>query len=64
MIKLTLQQKEALTGVEVYKDLYFGFTEDVNGYFFIHEMNQNDCDIKWVKDLIPSQFTPKQTNIF
>ena len=64
MIKLTLQQKEALTGVEVYKDLFFGFVQDINNDWFIHEMNQRDCDIQWVKDLIPSHFISKQTNIF
>ena len=30
MIKLTLQQKELLTGIEVYQDLYFGFVQDIN----------------------------------
>ena len=65
MIKLTLQQKELLTGIEVYQDLYFGFVQDINNDWFIHEMNQNDCDIKWVKDLAPSEFTPKsQANPF
>lgn len=64
MIKLTLQQKEALMGVEVYKDLYFGFAQDVNGDFFIDEINQRDCSIQWVKELIPSEFIPKQINIF
>lgn len=56
MYKLTLEQKELLTGVEFMPNNYFNPVQDVNGDWFISKEEVEQCSIDWVKKLKESEY--------
>ena len=64
MYKLTLSQKELLTGKQFTTDSYFNPITDINGDWFISKEEIKNCNNEefiWVKDLIESEFIPVST---
>ena len=37
----------------------FGLVTDINGDNFISIQEQNQCDLQWIKDIVPTTFIPK-----
>ncbi len=60
MYKLTQTQAELLFGVQISQGWYFNPVQDINGDWFISEIEVNLCDIDWVKQLEQVQFIAKE----
>ncbi len=59
--KLTLIQKELLSGAAFAPDQYFNPVPDIDGVFFIFEGEVNGCtneDFMWVKELPTAEYVP------
>jgi hypothetical protein len=65
MIQLTTQQKDLLIGQKCDDSSYFNPVQDINENWFISEIEQQQCNLEWLKALSNSEFIPKpQTNPF
>ena len=65
IVILTTEQAEQLKGVEFVTDNFFNPIQDLNNNWVISDEEQNQCDIKWLKDLPKSEYLPKETtNLF
>jgi len=65
MIQLTIEQKDLLVGQLFDDSSYFNPIQDINDNWFISEIEQQQCNLEWLKTLSTSEFTPKpQTNPF
>ena len=59
--KLTLNEKELLSGAAFAPDQYFNPVPDIDGVYFIFEGEVNGCtneEFIWVKELPESEYVP------
>jgi len=59
--KLTETQRNELVGHEFAPDQYFNPVPDINGDYFIFDVEVNDCvnpEFMWVKDLPEAEYIP------
>lgn len=64
--KLTVKQKELLSGASFAPDQYFNPVPDINGVYFIFEGEVNGCtneEFMWVKDLPTEEYVPPINNL-
>ncbi len=57
--KLTVKQKELLSGVSFAPNQYFNPVPDIDGVYFIFEGEVEDCtneDFMWVKELPTAEY--------
>jgi hypothetical protein len=64
IVILTTEQAESLKGIEFVTDNFFNPIQDLNNNWVISDEEQNQCDIKWLKDLPKSEYFPKITTNF
>jgi len=59
--KLTVKQKELLSGAAFAPDQYFNAVQDIDGVYFIFEGEVNNCvnkEFMWVKELPTEEYVP------
>jgi len=59
--KLTIEQKDLLIGQWFAPDQYFNPVPDINGDYFIFDIEVNNCinpEFMWVKDLPEAEYIP------
>ena len=59
--RLLLAQKDLLVGQQFAPDQYFNPVPDINGDYFIFDVEVNDCvspEFQWVKDLPEAEYIP------
>jgi len=63
---ITQEQRDSLLGVEFMPQTFFNLdVKDINENYFIDEVEINQCDIQWLKDLPLTEYEPKiQVNPF
>jgi len=63
---ITKEQRDSLVGVEFLPQTFFNLdVKDINDNYFIDEVEINQCDIQWLKDLPLTIYQPKiQVNPF
>ena len=64
--KLTLIQKELLSGAAFAPDQYFNPVANIDGVYFIFEGEVNGCvnnEFMWVKDLPEAEYVPPINNL-
>ena len=63
---ITQEQRDSLLGVEFMPQTFFNLNvKDINENYFIDEIEINQCDIQWLKDLPLIEYEPKtQVNPF
>ena len=63
---ITQEQRDSLVGIEFLPQTFFNLNiKDVNDNYFIDEVEINQCDVQWLKDLPLTEYEPKtQINPF
>ena len=63
---ITQEQRDSLLGVEFIPQTFFNLNvKDINDNYFIDEVEINQCNIQWLKDLPLTEYEPKiQVNPF
>ena len=64
--KLTVKQKELLSGASFAPNQYFNPVPDINGVYFIFEGEVNGCvnkEFMWVKELPTEKYAPPINNL-
>jgi len=57
---ITQEQRDSLVGVEFMPQTFFNLdVKDINDNYFIDEVEINQCDIQWLKDLPLIEYEPK-----
>ena len=57
---ITQEQRDSLIGVEFMSQTFFNLcVKDINDNYFIDEVEINQCDIQWIKDLPLIEYEPK-----
>ena len=63
---ITQEQRDSLVGIEFLPQTFFNLNvQDINDNYFIDEIEINQCEIQWLKDLPLIEYEPKiQVNPF
>ena len=63
---ITQEQRDSLVGFEFMPQTFFNLDiKDINDNYFIDEIEIEQCDIQWLKDLPLIEYEPKiQVNPF
>ena len=63
---ITQEQRDSLVGFEFMPQTFFNLdVKDINDNYFIDEIEIEQCDIQWLKDLPLIEYEPKiQVNPF
>ena len=66
IVKLTQEQRDSLVDIEFLPQTFFNLdVRDINDNYFIDEVEINQCDVQWLKDLPLTEYQPKiQINPF
>ena len=52
IVIITQEQRDSLVGIEFMPKTFFNLdVKDINDNYFIDEVEINQCDIQWIKDL-------------
>jgi len=64
IVKLTQEQRDSLVDIEFLPQTFFNLdVRDINDNYFIDEVEINQCDIQWLKDLPLTEYEPKNETI-
>ena len=58
-IKIPIERINEIEGQTFDGFQKFGIVTDINGYNFISIQEQNQCNLQWIKDIVPTTFIPK-----
>ena len=60
IVIITQEQRDSLVGIEFMPKTFFNLdVKDINDNYFIDEVEINQCDIQWIKDLPLIEYEPK-----
>ena len=60
IVIITQEQRDSLVGIEFMPKTFFNLdVKDINDNYFIDEVEINQCDIQWIKDLPLTEYEPK-----